>query len=283
MHPIIVLCLALLAVGLVAAVRWGGQPFPAPAAASTAEPPGALGRAKRALWYVDVHLLAAIATGLLVIGPGGRLVMRLLAVTAGDPAQGRVTEADEIVGRVSVDGTLGVLVFVGLFGAFLLAVAAGVLRPWLPVGRLGALCVAGALLLTGATRNDPLRPENPDFDLVGPAWLAIAAFTALVVASALVFEAIATRAARAVPLLDGHRPLTFVVYLPLLLVGLTGLLPVAILVAILAASLGAVPALRRWWAGPLRTGGRVVLVGAAVALLPLLVLDLRAIVDRSAG
>jgi len=36
-------------------------------------------------------------------------------VTAGPEAQGRVTEADEVVGRISVDGTLGFVVFTGLF------------------------------------------------------------------------------------------------------------------------------------------------------------------------
>ena len=51
-------------------------------------------------------------------GAGGRLVMRLLAVTAGPGAQGRITEADQVVGRISVDGTLGFIIFAGLlFGA----------------------------------------------------------------------------------------------------------------------------------------------------------------------
>ena len=37
--------------------------------------------------------------------------MRLLAVTAGDAAQGRITEADQLVGAISVDGTMGFVIF----------------------------------------------------------------------------------------------------------------------------------------------------------------------------
>jgi hypothetical protein len=279
-HPIILICLALVLLGVAAAIRWGGQPFTTPPLAAGA---GALDRARRALWYVEVHVLAAIATGLLVVGPGGRLVMRLLAVTADEAAQGRITEAEEVVGRVSVDGTLGLIIFAGLFGALLLALVAAVLRPWLPAGRLGAVCVAGALLLTSATRTDPLRPDNPDFDLVGPGWVAVVAFTALVLVSALAFDAIASRTARALPLADLRHPLTLVPYAPLVLIGATGALPIAIVAVAVAAGLGAVPQLRRWWVGPVRTGGRIVLVGAAVVLVPFLVGDLRSIVDRSAA
>ena len=40
-------------------------------------------------------------------GAGGRLVMRLLAVTAGDGAQGRITEADQVVGGSAPAGRSG--------------------------------------------------------------------------------------------------------------------------------------------------------------------------------
>jgi hypothetical protein len=282
-HPIIAICLALVAVGLAVAVRWGGEPFTTRPPATPTTDTTAADRARRALWYVDVHVIAAIATGLLVIGPGGRLVMRLLAITADDAAQGRVTEADEIVGRVTVGGTIGLVLFVGLFGGVLVALAAGGLRPWLPAGRLGALCVAGILLLTTATRGDPLRPANRDFDLVGPGWVAIAAFVALIVLTTLTFEAIASRASRAVPLPSVAHPLTLLAFAPVLILGLSVLLPAALLAVGLVALLGAVPVLQRWWVGPLRTAGRVVLVAGSVALLPLFVNDLHGILDRSAG
>ena len=38
-----------------------------------------------------------------------RLIMRLLAVTAGDDAQGRLTEADEVVGEIDLGGTVALV------------------------------------------------------------------------------------------------------------------------------------------------------------------------------
>jgi len=40
-----------------------------------------------------------LVAGILAAGAGGRLVMRLLAVTAGPDAQGRITEAEKLVGH----------------------------------------------------------------------------------------------------------------------------------------------------------------------------------------
>jgi hypothetical protein len=271
---VIVVSIGLVLAGAAAAVAWGGRPFATPWS-DEPEPAGGLERTRRTLWYIDVHLVGAFATGLLVIGPGGRLVMRLLAATAGDRAQGRLTEADQVVGRVTVGGTIGLFIFVGLLGGFLLAFTAGVLRPWVPRGRLGALAVAAALLLTGATRNDPLRPENPDFDIVGPDWLAVTAFVALIVVAALSFEAFASRLSRSLPLADVRRPLTLLPYAPLLLLGLTGILPLAIVVVVaVAVGLGAVPALRAWWPGRIVTIGRVALLVAGALLVPALIGDL---------
>jgi hypothetical protein len=117
---VIAVCIVLVLAGLVATVRWGGltvQP-PAPPAADVAGPtdPPPMGLVvRRYLWYLTMAVASGVGAGILAAGAGGRLVMRLLAVTAGPEAQGRVTEADEVVGRISVDGTLGFVVFTGLF------------------------------------------------------------------------------------------------------------------------------------------------------------------------
>ena len=42
------------------------------------------------------------------------VIMRLLAVTGGDDAQGRITEADEVVGSIELDGTIGLYLFGGI-------------------------------------------------------------------------------------------------------------------------------------------------------------------------
>src|SRR5215218_3480773 len=107
-------------VGLVAVVRWGGlavepPPTSRPAGAGPTDPPPVSLVVRRYLWYLAVALLSGAAAGILAAGAGGRLVMRLLAVTAGADAQGQITEAEQIVGRITVDGTLGFVVFTGLF------------------------------------------------------------------------------------------------------------------------------------------------------------------------
>ena len=106
------MCLVLLFLGAGLALKWGRLDFETPAPAehvSFAE------QSKRALWYLDIVVIGGLVGGLLAAGAGGRLAMRLLAVTAGDRAQGRITEADEVVGEVTVGGTIGFIVFGGLF------------------------------------------------------------------------------------------------------------------------------------------------------------------------
>jgi hypothetical protein len=103
--------------------------------------------------------------------------MRLLAVTAGPDAQGRITEAEQVVGRISLDGTLG-FIFTGLFIGAVSEAACLLVRRWLPAGRVGGVAFGVLLLVLAGTRVEPLRPGNLDFDLVGPGWVSVAAFAA---------------------------------------------------------------------------------------------------------
>jgi hypothetical protein len=117
---VVVTCVLLVLAGIVAVARWGDLPVQPPptgeADAATRPPPGLVVR--RYLWHVTVALTTGVGAGILAAGAGGRLVMRLLAVTAGPEAQGQVTEANEVVGRISVDGTIGFLLFAGLAGRY---------------------------------------------------------------------------------------------------------------------------------------------------------------------
>ena len=56
--------------------------------------------------YITLAVLAGVGSGVLIVGAGGRLAMRLLAATAGEGAQGRETEAEEIVGQITTGGTI---------------------------------------------------------------------------------------------------------------------------------------------------------------------------------
>ena len=271
---VIVVCTLLVLTGLVAAVRWGGltvQPPspPAPDAAGPTAPPPIGLVVRRYLWYLAVAVASGVSAGLLAAGAGGRLVMRLLAVTAGPDAQGRLTEADQVVGRISVDGTLGFVVFTGLFVGLVTGVLYLLVRRWLPAGRAAGLAYGALLLVVAGTRLDPLRPGNPDFDLVGPGWVSVAAFATLVVFHGVLVAALAARVSRAVPLLSA-RPRAIVAHAPLLL-----LLPLGSAVLLLAvvgvmvALASQVPAVVAAWRDRrLVTVGRVALAAVAVVALP---------------
>jgi hypothetical protein len=187
-------CGLLVVAGLAVVAVWGGRSFEAPS-------PAAATLGQRYLWNVTVAVGSGVGAGLLIAGAGGRLVMRLLAVTAGDVAQGRVTEADEVVGRVTTGGTIGFIVFTALFFGVATGFVYALVRRWLPAGRLGGLAYGALLLLVAATRIEPLRADNPDFDLVGPSWVALLAFAALVLSHGMLVAALAARYSQAlVPL-----------------------------------------------------------------------------------
>jgi hypothetical protein len=272
---VIVVCIALVLAGLVAVVRWGDlavEPPPGPrpdAAGPTNLPPVGL-VVRRYLWYLVVAMASGAAAGILAAGAGGRLVMRLLAVTAGADAQGRITEAEQIVGRITVDGTLGFVVFTGLFFGPVSGAAYLLLRRWLPAGRAGGLAFGALLLVVAGTRLEPLRRSNPDFDLVGPGWVSVAAFTLLVVFHGALVAALAGRVSRAVPLLAA-RPGAIAVHAPLLLFVLPGppvalgLVVVGVVVVLVSRIPSVVAALH---ARPLVVVGRVALIVACLVAFP---------------
>jgi hypothetical protein len=270
---VIVGCIVLVVVGLLAIVRWGGlavQPPAAPADDDTVpadRPPVSL-VVRRYLWYLTLAISAGVGAGILAAGAGGRLAMRLLAVTAGPTAQGRITEADQVVGRISAEGTLGFIVFTGLFFGAASGAAYLLLRRWLPGGRTGGVAFGALLLILAGTRLEPLRPGNPDFDLVGPGWVSVAAFAALVLFHGMLLAALAGRLSRAVPLL-ALTPRAIIAHVPLLLLALGSVALVAAIVGVAVVSASQVPAVAGVWRDRrLVTAGRVILSLVALAALP---------------
>jgi hypothetical protein len=195
---VIVVCMVLVLAGLAAVVRWGSlavepPPASAPDAADSPVPPPVGLVVRRYLWYVTLAVTSGLVAGILAAGAGGRLVMRLLAVTAGPDAQGRITEAEQLVGRITVGGTLGFIVFTTLFFGLASGMVYLLLHRWLPGGWAGGLAYGALLLVVAATRLEPLRRGNPDFDLVGPGWVSVATFALLVVFHGMLVAALAGR------------------------------------------------------------------------------------------
>lgn len=278
MHPLIAACILLVLAGAAMALRWGHREVEPPWTVEADSDVGAPERLRRVLWFAALFTYGAVISGLTVLGPGGRLVMRLLAVTAGDEAQGRVTEAEEIVGEITVDGTIGFIVFVGLFGGVVLAGLYLLLRKWLPPTRWGALTVALVFAVLSSTRLEPLRPDNPDFEIVGPAWLAVSTFLALGALTMLTMAAVVGRLSALLPMVEA-RVGAVVPYAILVVV-----MPAATVVgpAVLGTAIGLVllarPEFRRLWSDRrVLLGGRLAIAAIVLVFLPSFVGDLAAI------
>jgi hypothetical protein len=284
-------------VGVALTFMWGGIGYRTwapgdPRGGADAPPPGedtpaAGSAALRYLRGVAVALVGGFWAGALVTGPAMRLIMRLLAVTAGDDAQGRLTEADEIVGTIDAGGTVALWLFGGVLPALLSGFAYVVFRRLLPPGRLGGVVFGAFHLVVGATRIDPLRPDNPDFDLLGPGWLSVLTFGLACVVHGMAVVALANRYSQAVPPQISSRAGWVRALLPLALPAALLLIVVPFLVSILLGLLvtvvvsrsGAVVRAARGRAPVV--AGRVAALVLVLALLPGTIGDLHDVVDRS--
>jgi hypothetical protein len=192
---VIAVCVTVVAAGVVIVVRSG-------ASASPRLPELAAGALLR---YLGVALAAGVAAGLIAAGAGGRLVMRLLALTSPD-AEGSLTEASELVGEITAGGTAGFVLFTGVAAGLLSGVLYALVRPLLPPGRLGGAILGLLLLVLAGTRLEPLRSENFDFAIVGPPWLAVLAFAAVALLQGMLVVAFAARLSERGLVAAGGRP-----------------------------------------------------------------------------
>jgi len=163
---LIAVCTIAVAAGALVALRWGRLRTD-----RSQELTGEASGGQVLLQFLRIIAIAVGAgavSGVLVLGCGGRLVMRILATTSGDQAQGLFTEAEERVGEITFSGTFGFVVFIGIFGGIFGALVYLLVRRWLA----GPAWVAGLVIGTlglGFARLDPLDPDNVDFAILQPA------------------------------------------------------------------------------------------------------------------
>ncbi|SFS13187.1 hypothetical protein SAMN04487846_2626 [Microbacterium sp. cf046] len=279
--PLIIVCVVLLALAMTAVVLWGGERLVAPESpASASGGRRHLEGLRYYLWWATVFVVIGTATGVFVTGAGGRLVMRLLAVTSPD-ATGRLTEAQAIVGDITPMGTLAYLIFGALPFAFASAALYLLVAPWLPRGRLGGPTFGVVLLVTVSPFIDPLRVDNIDFDRVGPGWLSVLLFSALAVLQGAALAALAARLSRSLPLMSRRNwPATGALLLPAVV-----LFPIGVVVAFGALVTAVFPRLLPWFLALVgfRGGvivGRVLLIVAVLAALPAFVVAVVSIWNR---
>jgi hypothetical protein len=273
---IIAACALMLLGGIVLTVRWAAMPVARP---PRADERGAGLAALRALWWVALGVSAGAASGALIAGAGGRLVMRLLAVTAGDSAQGAITEAEETVGKITFGGTFGFIFFVGVLGGALTGLMFVAIQRWLPGGRWKGVTTGVLLLILVGTRIEPLRTSNEDFDLVGPSWLAITLLAALVILQGVAVAAFTARWSHTMPLLTSPRAvLRYLPLAPFLIAGVP--LLALLLIVLIAIAIEKLDLRRRVSHTTAHVWGRAVIAVAALVALPGAIAALADIADR---
>jgi hypothetical protein len=129
--------------------------------------------------------------GIVIGGVGGRIVMRLIAIIIGPAFTGRITDNGNVVGHITLDGTLGLILFGGVVQGLIGGAMRAALRPWLtPLGRwrgpgLGVLL----LLVLGFT---VITPDNPDFRRFGSPVVNVVLFAGLFVGFGALLDRLAT-------------------------------------------------------------------------------------------
>ena len=176
---LVVICTAAVVAAMT--IAWRGRRLAVVAPRDT--PTTAASAAFDALRTLACALTAGFLAGVLVVGFGGRLVMRVLAATSGASAQGRTTDAGEQVGEITFAGSLSFFIFAGIFIPLFSSLVFIPLRRILPRPAWLAGTLFGLLLLATFGVSDPLSPDNVDFSILSPLWLAVT----LVCLTALLF------------------------------------------------------------------------------------------------
>jgi hypothetical protein len=105
--------------------------------------------------------IAGIIVGLLVAGLGGRLVMRLATILHEDTV-GISTENGEVIGSITLNGTLALMTFGGLGMGLLAGTIWVIVSPWIP-GRGLARALVTALAAVALGTPPLVQRTNTDF------------------------------------------------------------------------------------------------------------------------
>jgi len=182
---------------------------------------GLRGPLVRRVRWLAVRGLAAVATGIVVLGIGGRLVMlgsRLLHAGA----IGRVTENGDKIGEFTVEGTFVLIVTGGVLGGAVAAVVWVIVWQWIP--RHPVVVGLGAVALGGFNLIDA---DNRDFVILRDAFPGLAPDLALLVGLVFVFGASLVWVDRWLDarLPEGTGTVSIIVYSLIVVVGVPFLIP----------------------------------------------------------
>jgi hypothetical protein len=122
--------------------------------------------------------LAGLVVGVVVGGIGGRLLMRVAALLE-PKATGLRTENDNVIGAITFDGTLALLLFGGLFVGVIIGALWVVIRPWLPRRPLVRALVASPICVAMGTTL-LIQDSNSDFLILRHNLVVVGALVGLV-------------------------------------------------------------------------------------------------------
>jgi hypothetical protein len=186
--------------------------------------------------------------GIFVAGLGGRLVMRIATILHEDTV-GLRTENGEVIGNITLNGTLALMTFSGLGMGLVAGTIWVIVSPWIPgrgLARAFATAIAAMALGTPAL----VQRTNPDFFLLGNDPVVVALLVGLVAlvgfTIALVDSALDGRLPH-----PGRRGIAAMAYGIIALIGLVAILPLVIAVMLDQSEFRA----------PIRAGWALALVG----------------------
>jgi hypothetical protein len=173
--------------------------------------------------------MAAALTGLVVGGAGGRLVMFLSRLIADDRMIGLRTENGNVIGEFTVDGTMGLVIFVGLFAGLAAAVLLVIVDPWIEWAGLLRSVVFGCILFALGSRA-VIERDNQDFSILGNQAMNVAMFASLFIVFGLLVVWLRARLLRWLPPAEFGGEVTGPVYALLTAPGLVLLLLIPLVV-----------------------------------------------------
>jgi hypothetical protein len=193
------------------------------AATDTALPSAGAGAGGAILRDIARGGIAGVLTGALVGGLGGRVVMRAAALVV-PGSTGRFTENGNVIGDITLAGSLGLVafgLFAGLFiGAFWVAVA-----PWIPgTGVRRALATMPIALAMGGVGL--VEGDNSDFHVLHNNLLVVVLLLGLVAAAGFVVALVDDALDRRLPRVAGARRSVVVTYAVLAGIGAVFTLPI---------------------------------------------------------
>lgn len=166
-----------------------------------------------AVRVVTVAGVAGVIAGIVVGGVGGRLFMRLAGAIGGDAAQGARTEAGFTVGELTLEGTVSLMLFVGLSSGLVGAAWFVIFRPWLGwAGRWRGAAFGVLLFALASATSDVLNPDNVDFRILGNGAILVVSIVVLFVGFGLLIEPVASWLDRRLPVAGAGHPVASAVY-----------------------------------------------------------------------